>query len=270
MPDAPAQTNFSVPAEADPVWESLVNSARTVGKEEPALAPLLNEFVLSHPSFERALASRLAAKLAHNAEHVSYLNAVFTEVLENTPEIGGQIRRDLLAVIARDPACDSVLTPFLWFKGFLALTSHRIAHRLWQNNRRHFALLLQSLVSEVFTVDIHPAARFGSGILIDHATGFVAGETAVVEDDVSILHEVTLGGTGKERGDRHPKVRRGVLIGAGAKILGNIEIGECAKVGAGSVVLDNVPAHASVAGVPAKIIGTAREDLPAFGMDHRI
>jgi serine O-acetyltransferase len=175
----------------------------------------------------------------------------------------------MIAVNDRDPACPDVLTPLLFFKGFQALVCYRVAHHLWKMGRREFALYLQSLVAETFAVDIHPAAQIASGILLDYATGFVAGETAVIEEDVSILHEVTLGGTGKERGDRHPKVRSGVLLGAGAKILGNVEIGRGAKVGAGSVVLKDVPAHTSVAGVPAKVVGTLRAASPALEMRHQ-
>jgi serine O-acetyltransferase len=163
-----------------------------------------------------------------------------------------------------------VLTPLLYFKGFQALVCYRVAHYLWRHERREFALYLQSLIAETFAVDIHPAARIDCGILLDHATGFVAGETTVIEKDVSILHEVTLGGTGKERGDRHPKVRSGVLLGAGAKILGNVEIGKGAKVGAGSVVLKDVPPHSSVAGVPAVVIGKTSEVSPALGMCHEL
>jgi serine O-acetyltransferase len=172
----------------------------------------------------------------------------------------------MIAVYERDPACPDALTPLLYFKGFQALVCYRVAHHLWNHDRQELALYLQSLISETFAVDIHPAAQIGCGIFLDHATGFVAGETTVIESNVSILHEVTLGGTGKDRGDRHPKVRSGVLLGAGAKILGNVEIGECAKVGAGSVVLKDVPPHTSVAGVPAQIIGKASEVSPALGM----
>lgn len=180
------------------------------------------------------------------------------------------MRADIRAITERDPAATRFSEPLLYFKGFHALQTHRVAHWLWSEGRRELALFLQSRASEVFGVDIHPAARIGKGILVDHATGVVVGETAVVEDNVSILHEVTLGGTGKDCGDRHPKVRHGVLIGAGAKILGNVEVGEGAKIGAGSVVLEDVPAHATVAGVPAKVVGIAEGDEPARTMDHRL
>ncbi|MDR2862993.1 MAG: serine O-acetyltransferase [Puniceicoccales bacterium] len=253
----------------DSLWAELLCHARIVADEEPKLASLLDEFVLMHTSFEKALAMRLGAKLVYHSERGGHLHDVFLEAFEADPNIGQSARWDLRAVVSRDPACETVLTPFLWFKGFQAITCHRVAHWLWNNKREHFALYLQSLVSEVFAVDIHPAAQLGHGILLDHATGFVVGETAVIEDDVSILHAVTLGGTGKDRGDRHPKVRRGVLIGAGAKILGNVEIGEGARIGAGSVVLEKVPPHTTVAGVPARVVGTA-EGAPAFDMNHNL
>jgi serine O-acetyltransferase len=196
------------------------------------------------------------------------LHTVFLEAFERDPRILSQVACDMIAANDRDPACPDILTPLLYFKGFQSLVCYRVAHYLWNAGRRDFALYLQSLIAETFSVDIHPAAKIACGILLDHATGFVAGETAVIENDVSILHEVTLGGTGKERGDRHPKVRSGVLLGAGAKILGNVEIGTGAKVGAGSVVLKNVPAHTSVAGVPAKIIGKMGASNPAHEMCH--
>ena len=190
--------------------------------------------------------------------------------MEANPGIGQSIRADIRATRDRDPAAKGFSEPFLYFKGFHALQTHRVAHFLWHGGRQSLALFLQNRTSEVFGVDIHPAARVGNGILIDHATSVVIGETAVIEDNVSILHEVTLGGTGKADGDRHPKVRHGVLIGAGAKILGNVEVGRGAKVGAGSVVLEDVPPHCTVAGVPAQIVGTPNVDEPALEMDHRL
>lgn len=272
----PANTKtgtVDVPVEvltADPSWAQLRRCARKVASEEPGLAPLLDDFILAHQTFAGALAARLATKLACHSRHGSHLHEVFLEAFTSDPAILHKVRQDLNAVVERDPACDTILTPFLWFKGFQAITCHRVSHWLWTKNRQHFARHLQSLVSETFAVDIHPAAALGQGLLLDHATGFVVGETAVIEDDVSILHAVTLGGTGKERGDRHPKVRRGVLIGTGAKILGNIEIGEGAKIGAGSVVLESVPPRTTVAGVPATVVGTLDGDAPAFNMDHHL
>lgn len=253
----------------DPVWETLYAEAATVAAKEPALEDLLREVILGRDSLEDALSVRLSRKLAYHATPEGYLKEVFTEAFTNDPNLGQRVRHDIMAVRERDPACNDYITPVLYFKGFQALTCYRVMHHLWNNGRDQLALYFQSLISEVLAVDIHPAAKIGCGILMDHATSFVAGETAVVENNVSILHEVTLGGTGKERGDRHPKVRSGVLLGAGAKLLGNIEIGCGAKVGAGSVVLNDVPPHVTVAGVPAKIVAHHHDDA-AYGMDHHL
>jgi serine O-acetyltransferase len=198
------------------------------------------------------------------------LEPLLTGVFENHPHLVHSATRDMLAMFERDPACFSLLEPLLFFKGFLALTTYRVSHQLWNDQKRWLALYLQSVASEAFAVDIHPAARIGCGILLDHATSFVVGETAIIEDDVSILHEVTLGGTGKQTGDRHPIIRSGVLLGAGAKILGRVEIGTGAKVGAGSVVLEDVPAHTTVAGVPAVIVGRSSEENPAIEMNQHL
>lgn len=253
----------------DPVWTTLRKEAREAAAREPVLADLINESILDCDSLEASLAHRISRKLGHHAVSEPYLHDLFEDILISSPIIGAQTRSDIVAINTRDPASRGYLSPVLYFKGFQSLTAYRIAHHLWIQNRRELALYLQSIISQVFAVDIHPAARIGAGVLFDHATSIVIGETAVVEDHVSILHEVTLGGTGKERGDRHPKVRQGVLIGAGAKILGNVEIGQCARVGAGSVVLDNVPPHMTVAGVPARVVGAATGE-PADCMDHNI
>ena len=198
------------------------------------------------------------------------MREVMTKAMESEPAIGAAVRADIRAVSERDPACQQCAMPLLYFKGFHALQSYRIAHWLWREGRQALALHLQSLIAEIFSVDIHPAARIGKGILVDHADGLVIGETAVVGDNVSLLHEVTLGGTGKQTGDRHPKIHDGVLIGAGAKILGNVDVGQGAKIAACSVVLEDVPAHTTVAGVPARIIGRARFEQPALEMDHHL
>lgn len=253
----------------DPVWKKLLEEARIAARKEPVLAELIEESILSSDSLETCLAHRISRKLGHHAVSEPYLHDLFEEILKTSPVIGAQARSDIAAIDARDPASRGYLSPVLYFKGFQALTAHRIAHHLWVQDRREMALYLQSIISQIFAVDIHPAARIGAGILFDHATSIVIGETAVVEDHVSVLHEVTLGGTGKVRGDRHPKVRQGVLIGAGAKILGNVEIGACARIGAGSVVLEDVPPHMTVAGVPAKVVGKSVGD-PAECMDHSI
>lgn len=252
------------------LWPQMRECAQEMLVREPALSDTLNLFILGQRNFEFAMSARIAHKLASTEKEYNSIAALCLEAFTNEPEIACSCQNDIHATLERDPACESVLVPFLWYKGFIAISAHRVAHYFWQHSRRYIAHFIQSKVSEKLAVDIHPAAKFGCGILLDHATGFVAGETAVVENNVSILHAVTLGGTGKERGDRHPKVRSGVLIGAGAKILGNIEIGRCAKIGAGSVVLDDVPAHTTVAGVPAKVVGDAQEADPACDMNHRL
>lgn len=258
------------PIDLDAHWSEIRLHAKEIVEREPALATLLNETVLHRDSFADCLTYRLARKLVNHAASIDVLHETFMDAFEKDASILQHVACDMIAVNERDPACPDVLTPLLYFKGLQSLVCYRVAHFLWNQDRKEFALYLQSLISETFVVDIHPAAKIGSGILLDHATGFVAGETAVIESDVSILHAVTLGGTGKDRGDRHPKVRSGVLLGAGAKILGNVEIGEGAKVGAGSVVLKDVPPHTSVAGVPARVIGKASEVSPALGMCHKL
>ena len=248
-------------------WEELVSEARRVRGEEPHLAALVDDVALSRETPAAALAARLARRVGRGDMPRQEVEPLFAAIFSGHPSIVFSAMRDMRAIFDRDPACFSVLEPFLFFKGFLALTTHRVAHQLWGDGRRWMALYLQSVSSEVFGVDIHPAARIGCGILLDHATSFVVGETAIIEDDVSILHEVTLGGTGKACGDRHPIVRSGVLLGAGAKILGRVEIGTGAKVGAGSVVLTDVPPHTTVAGVPAVVVGTTEEN-PAIEMNQ--
>jgi serine O-acetyltransferase len=252
------------------VWELLREEARRVSTEEPTLRALVEDVILSRETPAAALGARLARRLAREDMPRVAMEPLLTTVFEDHPLIVHAATRDLLAMFQRDPACFSPLEPLLFFKGFLALTTHRVAHQFWLDGRRWLALYLQSIASEVFAVDIHPAARIGCGILLDHATSFVVGETAIIEDDVSILHEVTLGGTGKETGDRHPIVRSGVLLGAGAKILGRVEIGTGAKVGAGSVVLADVPPRTTVAGVPAVIVGESSEQNPAIEMNQKL
>lgn len=254
----------------DPTWERMHNEATDMAKASPILASFLHTTILNRKRFEDALSYQLAQKLGSDALTPLNLREVFDQALESSPEIGEAARADIIAVYERDPACTSYAEPFLYFKGYHALQAYRIAHWLWNSDEKPMALFLQNRISEVFAVDIHPAAKIGRGILIDHATGIVIGETAVVEDDVSMLHEVTLGGTGKEEGDRHPKIRRGVLIAAGAKILGNIEVGEGAKIGAGSVVLKDVRPHVTVAGVPAKVVGTVEGEAPSHTMDQSL
>lgn len=254
----------------DTVWESLREEVHAMTASEPILASYHLSTVVNHTSLEDALSYVLAGKLATEYVSSTTIRAVMDEAFRTSPEIGEAIRLDLTAIANRDPAARGVAEPFLHYKGFHALECYRVSHWLWATDRRTLAMYLRSRIAEVFAVDMHPAARIGKGIFIDHATGVVIGETAVVGDDVSLLHEVTLGGTGKETGDRHPKVESGVLIGAGAKILGNVRIGRGSKVGAGSVVLTNVPPHVTVAGVPAKIVGRPTTEEPALLMDQTI
>ncbi len=252
----------------DPIWDAIRQEVEQKIQLEPLLASFLQAAVLAHGTLEQSLSLHLAHKLGAPTLTEVFLRDVIDDSMAADASIGASIRADLQAFRERDPACARYSVPLLYFKGFHALEAHRIGHFLWHQGRSELALYLQSRVSEVFAVDIHPAAEIGSGILLDHATGLVIGETAVVEDHVSLLHEVTLGGTGKATGDRHPKVRSGVLIGAGAKILGNVEIGEGAKVAAGSMVLNDVPAHCTVAGVPAQPVGECKESQPALEMNQ--
>ncbi|MBG0810311.1 serine O-acetyltransferase [Methylosinus sp. H3A] len=251
----------------DALWAHILREAEDMLAREPALASLLLTFVLNRPSFEDAVARRCAARLGGAVTEDLIFDA-FARALDADVAMGEAFRADVKAVVERDAACGRLIEPLLFFKGFHAIQTHRLAHWLWSNGQTDFALYLQSRSSDAFQTDIHPAARFGRGIFLDHATGLVVGATAVIEDDVSILQSVTLGGTGKESGDRHPKVRRGVMIAAGAKILGNIEIGACSRVAAGSVVLHPVPRNSTVAGVPAKVVGTAGCAEPARDMDQ--
>lgn len=257
-------------ANLDPVWAQVRSEAEEACQAEPALSAFLLESILSHHTLEGAVGHRVASRLDHEAVGSHIIAYAFEEAIADQPDIGDAIRADIAAVCDRDPACERALEPFLYFKGFHALQTYRLAHWLWQKGRRDFALYLQSRASSVFAVDIHPAATIGRGIMFDHATGIVVGETASIGDNVSMLHGVTLGGSGKEDGDRHPKVERGVLIGAGAKILGNIRIGCCSRIAAGSVVLKDVPPDTTVAGVPAKVVGKAGCSEPSRSMNHLI
>lgn len=254
----------------DRLWQIIQEETRSEAAREPALASFLHATILNHDTLQGALSYHLANKLGSSELSALQVREIIELAIQSDPEIIIAIKADLQAVFERDSACDNYLIPLLYFKGFHALQSHRIAHWLWGEGRRCLALYLQSRVALIFSVDIHPAARMGKGIMLDHATGIVIGETAVVEDDVSIMQAVTLGGTGKESGDRHPKVRRGVLVSAGAKILGNIEIGENAKIGAGSVVLKPVEPYTTVAGVPAVVVSRQCDCAPAFEMNHDI
>ncbi|PSJ50303.1 serine O-acetyltransferase [Kumtagia ephedrae] len=252
----------------DPIWRSVRDEATDAVARDPLLSAFLYSTVINQESLEDAVIHRIAERLDHADLSADLIRHTFKAMASEVPDWATAVRADIQAYYDRDPACDRFFMPILYFKGFHAIQTHRLAHWLWTQGRRDFALYLQSRSSSVFQTDIHPASRMGKGIFIDHATGLVVGETAVIEDEVSILHGVTLGGTGKAGGDRHPKIRYGVLIGAGAKILGNIEVGHCAKVAAGSVVLSSVPHNKTVAGVPARVVGESGCDRPSRQMDQ--
>ncbi|XP_048594454.1 serine acetyltransferase 1, chloroplastic [Brassica napus] len=255
------------------VWVKMLDEAKSDVEQEPVLSSYYHSSITSHRSLSSALANILSVKLSTLALPSNTLFELFISVLEESPEMIESAKQDLLAAKERDPACVSYVHCFLSFKGFLACQAHRIAHKLWAQDRKILALLIQNRVSEAFAVDIHPGAKIGKGVLLDHATAVVIGETAVVGDNVSILHGVTLGGTGKQCGDRHPKIGDGVLIGAGTCVLGNITIGEGAKVGSGSVVLKDVPPHTTAVGNPARLIGGKEnpkrlDKIPGLSMDQ--
>jgi len=252
------------------LWMSLRAAAEDAAREEPQLASQLNAVILSHDGLASALSFQIARKLGDSELGAMTVREVAMSAFRADPEIVAAAEADLCAVLERDPAIRSPLQPFLYFKGFQALQAWRVAHWLWQQDRDTLAFHFQSRISELFQLDIHPAATIGKGVFVDHGTGIVIGETAVVGDEVSMLHAVTLGGTGAERGDRHPKIGRGVLLGAGAKVLGNIEIGDYAKVASGSVVLKPVPAGCTVAGVPARTVNCPTDATPARTMDHTL
>ena len=249
-------------------WDKIRAEALSLVNEEPMLASFFHSTILNHDSLRSALSFQLANKLASAVMPAIVLREVIETALAAQPDILDAAAADICAVKERDPAVRYYSTPLLYLKGFHALQGYRVAHWLWQQGRHSLAVFLQNQISVVFSVDVHPAAQIGRGIMFDHATGIIIGETAVVEDDVSILQNVTLGGTGKEHGDRHPKIREGVMIGAGAKVLGNIEVGRGAKIGAGSVVLQAVPAHTTVAGVPAHEVGHPDCDKPSLDMNQ--
>lgn len=256
--------------QVDPVWSHIREEAKAAVRDEPLLGGFIHSGLLHHGTFERALAYRFSLKLASGEMSEQILREIADEAYSEDPELGQAARADVVAVYDRDPACHRFLQPVLFFKGYQAVQAYRIGHWLWTHERRDLAYFVQMRASEAFGVDIHPGARIGKGIMIDHAHSIVIGETAVVGDNVSMLHSVTLGGTGKEDGDRHPKIGNGVLIGAGAKILGNIRVGDCSRIAAGSVVLHDVPKCTTVAGVPAKVIGEAGCAQPALNMDQLI
>ena len=257
-------------AEIDPVWSRIRHEAEAAIADEPLLGGLIHSSVLHHSTFERALAFRIALKLTSLEMSGQILREIIDEAIGTDPAIAQAARADIVAICDRDPATHRFLQPLLYYKGFQAVQAYRVGHWLWREGRRDMAYFVQMRVSEVFGVDIHPAARIGRGIMIDHAHSIVIGETAVVGDNVSMLHSVTLGGTGKTDGDRHPKIGDGVLIGAGAHVLGNITVGRCSRIAAGSVVLMDVPPCKTVAGVPARIVGEAGCPQPSISMDQMV
>jgi len=266
-----AQPQRITPIESvDPIWARIRSEAEAVVRQEPQLASFIYASLLEHDMLMGAVVHRISDRLDHPVMSGATILQAFLDALADSPEIVDAFRADIVATYDRDPATTRFIEPVLYFKGFHAIQTHRLAHWLWGKHRKDFALYLQSRSSAVFQTDIHPAAKIGRGIFVDHATGLVVGETAVIDDDVSLLHGVTLGGTGNENGDRHPKIRKGVMIGAGAKILGNIEIGHCARVAAGSVVIKPVPNNVTVAGVPAKVIGEAGCAEPSRTMDQML
>lgn len=255
-------------ASLDPVWDRIKDDAREAIAAEPLIGGMVHATVLHHKTLEHALAYRFAFKLSSSEMSGQLLREISEAAYEADPDLASAARADIVAVLDRDPACHSPLQPLLYFKGFQAVQAYRIGHWLWTQGRKDLAYFIQARVSEIFGIDIHPNARIGKGLMIDHAHSIVIGETAVVGDNVSMLHSVTLGGTGKEDDDRHPKISDGVLIGAGAKVLGNIRIGTCSRIAAGSVVLQDVPGCKTVAGVPARVVGEAGCDQPSLSMDQ--
>ncbi|MEL6377640.1 MAG: serine O-acetyltransferase [Pseudomonadota bacterium] len=255
-------------AELDPVWARIKSEAERTVSEEPLLGGLIHSSILHHKTIESALSYRISLKLASTEMPEQIVREICDEAYGDDASLGHSARADIVAVHDRDPACDRYILPMLFFKGFQAIQAYRVANWLWRADRKDLARFFQMRCSEVFGVDVHPAATIGKGIMIDHAHSIVIGETAVVGDNVSMLHSVTLGGTGKEEEDRHPKIGDGVLIGAGAKVLGNITVGNCSRIAAGSVVLQEVPPCKTIAGVPAKIVGEAGCDQPSVAMDQ--
>jgi serine O-acetyltransferase len=266
----PQRLKVVTPQSTPPVWAALRNEAAHAAQTEPGLASLLHATILKHEDLASALSYQLARKLGDQELRAMSVREHAEDAFASDPTLMSVIEADLQAVFERDPACKGYMQPFLFFKGFQALQTHRVAHWLYHQGRETLAFYLQSRMSEVFQVDINPATRIGKGVFIDHGTGIVVGETAVIGDDVSMLQGVTLGGTGAERGDRHPKIGKGVLLGAGAKVLGNITIGDYARIASGAVVLKPVPSGCTAVGVPARLVNCPTCEEPARSMDHTL
>ena len=266
----PQRIKAQAPDPADPIWARIRSEAEAVVRQEPQLASFIHASIFAHDDMAGAVVQRISDRLDGPVLTGAMIRQTFLEALDDAPDIGEAFRADIVATYDRDPATTRFIEPVLYFKGFHAIQTHRLAHWLWHRHHKDFALYLQSRSSAAFGTDIHPNAKIGRGIFLDHATGVVVGETAAIADDVSILHGVTLGGTGSENGDRHPKIGKGVMIGAGAKILGNIEVGHCARIAAGSVVIKPVPHNVTVAGVPARVIGEAGCAEPSRTMDQML
>ncbi len=260
----------TVSNESEQVWQAMRAEALSASEQQPLMASFFHSNILNHHSFVSAISFYLSNHLSTDAIPSMIIRDIFEEALGTDPSIQQKMIADLLAHYQRDPACDQHITPFLYFKGYHAIQSHRIAHYLWQQKRTLLATYIQSRIAELFDVDIHPAASIAGGLMVDHATGVVIGETSIIKENVSMLHAVTLGGSGSKGGKRHPTIEPCVLLSVGAKILGDITVGEGAKVGAGSVVLTSMPAHSTVVGVPARAIGKASCDMPALEMDHQL
>ena len=254
----------------DPVWDRLRNEAKEALISEPVIGGFIHTSILQHASFERALAHRVASKLASVEISGQTLRDICSMAIFSDPQVSSAARADIMAVVDRDPACSRYMQPLLYFKGFLAVQAYRVSNWLWLSGQKDMVYFFQMRTSEVFGIDIHPAAKIGKGLMIDHAHSIVIGETSVIGDNVSMLHSVTLGGTGKDDEDRHPKIGDGVLIGAGAKVLGNIKVGNCCRIAAGSVVLHEIPPKKTVAGVPAEIVGEAGCSTPSIEMDQTL
>lgn len=261
-------TKKKLDLDRDAIWAQIRDEASAAIRGEPLLGSVIHAGLLHHESLEFALAYRFSQKLASGEMNEQILREIVDDAYAKSPELADASRADLLAVYDRDPATHRLIQPILFFKGFQALQAYRVGHWLWQRGRHDMAYFIQMRCSECFGVDIHPAARIGVGVMMDHAHSIVIGETATVGNDVSMLHSVTLGGTGKEDGDRHPKIEDGVLIGAGAKVLGNIRVGHHSRIAAGSVVLHDVPPCKTVAGVPARVIGDAGCAEPSYSMNQ--